>query len=80
MTSVSPAQIRALMLAIPSWAKILPNMRDDTPFEDTGMDSLALLELVGELQATMGVEIPDDDVERISTIADVAQYLNERLR
>jgi acyl carrier protein len=78
MNPVSPDQIRALMLAIPSWAKILPNMRDDTPFEDAGMDSLSLLELVGELQATMGVEIPDDDVERISTIAGIVQYLNER--
>ena len=76
---VSAAQIRALMLTIPSWVRILPNMHDDTSFQDSGMDSLALLELVGELQNASGLEIPDDDVEHLSNIASAVRYLNERL-
>jgi len=78
MKPVSPDQIRAVMLGIPSWTKILPLIRDDTLFEDSGIDSLALLELVSELQTLSGLEIPDDDVERISTIAGIVRYLNER--
>jgi acyl carrier protein len=87
MTTVSPnithpvsiAQIRALMKTIPSWAKIESGIKDDVPFQNSGMDSLALLELVSELQRLTGLEIPDDDVERISTINGLARYLNEKL-
>ena len=80
MNSVSPNQIRTLMLTIPSWTKVLPNIEDSTPFPDCGVDSLALLELVGEFQRVYGVEVPDDDVEKISTIADAARYLSERMQ
>jgi len=72
MNPVSPAQIRDMLLAIPSWARALPNIADDTPFADCGMDSLALLELVSELQRVY-------DVEKIATIADTARYLNQHL-
>jgi acyl carrier protein len=77
---VSPDQVRELMCTIPSWVRILPEMHDDTAFQDSEMDSLAFLELVEELQNASGLTIPDDDVARISTIAGSVQYLNERLR
>jgi acyl carrier protein len=79
MNQVSPSQVRDVMLAIPSWARALPNIADNTPFPDCGLDSLALLELVSELQRVYGVEIPDDDMEKITTIADTADYLNQHL-
>jgi acyl carrier protein len=79
MNQVSPGQVRDVMLAIPSWARALPNIADNTPFPDCGLDSLALLELVSELQRVYGVEIPDDDVEKITTISDTADYLNQHL-
>ena len=79
MNQISPRQVRDVMLAIPSWARALPTIADDTPFPDCGLDSLALLELVSELQRVYGMEIPDDDVEKITTIADTANYLNQRL-
>jgi acyl carrier protein len=80
MSSISSTQIRALMLTIPSWAKALPNIEDSTPFPDCGVDSLALLELVSELQRVYGVEISDDEVEKISTIAGAARYLSDHMQ
>jgi acyl carrier protein len=77
---VSAAQIRELMLETPSWARILPNMDDGTSFEDSGMDSLAFLELIEELQNTSGLKIPDEDLEHIATIAGAVEYLNRRLQ
>jgi acyl carrier protein len=77
---ISAAQIRELLLMIPSWARILPNIGDGTSFEETDLDSLAHLELIEELQNASGVEIPDDDVGRLATIADAVGYLNERLQ
>jgi acyl carrier protein len=75
---VSTAQVRAVLLGIPSWARALPHIADDTPFSECDVDSLALLELVSEVQRIYGVEIPDDDVESVSSIADTARYLSER--
>ena len=76
--TVSTEQLRAVMLSIPSWARTLPNIADNTPFSDCDIDSLALLELVSEIQRVYGVEIPDDDVESVSSIANMAHYLSER--
>ncbi|HUE64546.1 MAG TPA: acyl carrier protein, partial [Rhizomicrobium sp.] len=73
--TVSSEQLRALMLSIPSWARALPNIDDGTPFSDCDIDSLALLELVSEIQRVYGIEIPDDDIESVSSIANMAQYL-----
>jgi acyl carrier protein len=77
---VSAAQVRKLLLGIPSWARILPNIGDGTSFEDSGMDSLAFLELTEELQNATGLKIPDDDVEHLANIADAVRYLNGRLQ
>ncbi len=77
---VSTGQIRELMRTIPSWNRILPKMSDDALFQEVGIDSLALLELVGELQGATGLEFPDEDIEQISTIANVVRYLNERMQ
>ena len=66
-------------MTIPSWARALPGIADTTPFPETGLDSLSLLELVSELQRVYGVEVPDDDVEKISTITDISHYLNDRI-
>ena len=79
MNSVSPEQVRSVMLALPSWAQALPHIADDTPFPDSGLDSLAMLELVSELQRIYGVEIPDDDMEKVSTITDIAHYLTKHI-
>ncbi|MFD5427827.1 acyl carrier protein [Streptomyces sp. NPDC127084] len=34
----------------------------DTPFMDLGYDSLALLQVIGQIQREYGIEIPDDAV------------------
>ena len=77
---VSATQIRELMLGIPSWARIVPVISDGTSFEDSGMDSLAFIEFVEELQNVSGLNIPDEDAEHLATIAGAVGYLNGRLR
>ncbi len=34
----------------------------DTPFNELGYDSLALLQVIGEIQREYGIEIPDDAI------------------
>ena len=43
--------------------------------DDLGADSLDIVELVMAMEESFGVEIPDEDAERIQTIGDAVSYL-----
>lgn len=47
--------------------------------EDLGADSLDIVELVMAMEEEFDVEIPDEDTEKIQTIAAAIQYLREKL-
>ena len=46
--------------------------------DDLGADSLDLVELMLALEESFDIVVPDEDVERLQTIADVQQYLEVR--
>ena len=46
--------------------------------EDLGMDELEPTQVVLSLEEELGISIPDDDCARLSTVADLVQYLHER--
>ncbi|WP_088105061.1 acyl carrier protein [Halalkalibacter urbisdiaboli] len=46
--------------------------------DDLGADSLDVVELVMELEDEFDLEISDEDAEKISTVADVVEYINSR--
>ncbi|MES0491085.1 MAG: acyl carrier protein [Leptospirales bacterium] len=46
--------------------------------DDLGADSLDTVELVMALEEEFGIEIPDEDAEKIQTVGDVAKYIDER--
>lgn len=45
--------------------------------EDLHADSLDLFELAMALEEEFSVEIPSEDLEKITTVGDAAAYLNE---
>lgn len=45
--------------------------------EDLGADSLDVVELLSRLEDEYGVTIPDEDVENLKTVADVANELEK---
>lgn len=45
--------------------------------DDLGADSLDTVELVMALEEEFGVEIPDEDAEKIQTVGDVDKYIQE---
>ena len=47
----------------------------ESTFESLGIDSLDIVELVMALEETFGVEIPDSEAEKISTVGDVVEYV-----
>jgi acyl carrier protein len=47
--------------------------------EDLGLDSLAMIELLFKIEEHFDLEIPNEDLSRITTVADVTAYVEEKL-
>ena len=47
--------------------------------DDLGADSLDTVELVMALEEEFGVEIPDEDAEKITTVGDAIKYIEEKM-
>jgi acyl carrier protein len=47
--------------------------------EDLGADSLDTVELVMAFEEEFGIEIPDEDAEKITTVQNVIDYIKERV-
>ncbi len=51
-------------------------VKSDSSFiDDLGADSLDIVELVMAMEDEFGIEIPDEDAEKIKTVKDVVEYI-----
>lgn len=58
--------------------KIEPNdVRVNASFQDLGVDSLDMVQIIMKCEELFGLEIPDDVAEKFHTINDVADYINQ---
>ncbi len=56
------------------------DISNDASFvDDLGADSLDTVELVMALEEEFGIEISDEDAEKITTIQDAIDYIREKL-
>lgn len=46
--------------------------------EDLGADSLDTVELVMALEEEFGIEIPDEDAEKMTTVGEAMKYIEEK--
>lgn len=46
--------------------------------DDLGADSLDTVELVMALEEEFGIEIPDEDAEKLATVGDALKYIEEK--
>jgi len=46
--------------------------------DDLGADSLDTVELVMALEEEFGIEIPDEDAEKLMTVGDALRYIEEK--
>ena len=51
---------------------------DASFINDLEADSLDIVELMMALEEEFDIEIPDEDAEKISTVADAVDYIKER--
>ena len=52
---------------------------DSSFLDDLGADSLDIEEFIMALEEEFGLEIPDEDVEKIVTVKDVVEYISENI-
>ena len=53
-------------------------IKPDSAFiEDLGADSLDIVELVMAIEEEFEIEIPDEDAEKIKTVKDAIDFINE---
>ncbi len=50
-----------------------------TTFADLNADSLAIVEMVMAFEEEFGVEIPDEDSEKLRTVGDAVSYIDKKL-
>lgn len=52
--------------------------RDASFTNDLGADSLDTVELIMEFEKEFDITIPDEDAEKIATVGDAVEYLQEK--
>jgi acyl carrier protein len=59
--------------------RALPNVSRTSKISDLGIDSLSVMQIVGELETELGIMIPDEDLVEIVTVGDLCDKVAERL-
>ncbi|MFQ6091922.1 MAG: acyl carrier protein [bacterium] len=54
--------------------------REASFIDDLGADSLDTVELIMAFEEEFGIEIPDEDAEKMSTVGDAIKYLEEHVQ
>jgi len=57
----------------------IDEIRPESSFiDDLGADSLDIVELVMAMEEAFGTDIPDEDAEKIQTVKDAIDYVEQR--
>lgn len=51
-----------------------------TPISGLGLDSLKMMELIGNLEMELGIEIPDSELNGVTKIAEILDVVEARMR
>lgn len=53
-------------------------VQETSTFQELGADSLDMVQIIMKLEETFGIEINDQDAEKMTTLRDVVDYVQER--
>jgi len=53
------------------------NVRAEASFQDLGADSLDIVEMIMSFEETFGIEIKDEDAEKIKTVQEAVDHIHD---
>jgi acyl carrier protein len=56
-----------------------PNVTRQSKITELGIDSLSMMQIVGEMETELGVIIPDEDLVELQTVGDLVGKVEARL-
>ncbi|MEJ7728843.1 MAG: phosphopantetheine-binding protein [Polyangiaceae bacterium] len=56
-----------------------PQVTSDSVITELGIDSLSMMQIVGEMETELGIMIPDEDLVEIITVGDLCKKVETRL-
>lgn len=81
---MTPAEIRGEILDILSDIapdEDLSQLKDDVPFRDQlELDSMDFLDIVMELRKRHRIQVPEEDYNKLGSMASTVQYLEPRMK
>lgn len=60
--------------------KDLSTVQEDSSIADLGIDSLAMLELVGTMERELSIRVPDEQLVGLQTVRQLLELVEGRLR
>ena len=52
-------------------------IKSESSFKDLGADSLDIVDLIMSFEETFGIEIKDEDAEKIQTVGDAVNHIHD---
>ncbi|MGK4005995.1 phosphopantetheine-binding protein [Sorangium sp. So ce1036] len=56
-----------------------PDVTSTSVITELGIDSLSMMQIVGEMETELGIMIPDEDLVELITVGDLCKKVGERL-
>ncbi len=56
-----------------------PNVTTKSVITELGVDSLSMMQIVGEMETELGILIPDEDLVELVTVGDLVSKIEKRL-
>ncbi|NUQ76081.1 MAG: acyl carrier protein [Polyangiaceae bacterium] len=56
-----------------------PHVTEASVITELGIDSLSMMQIVGEMETELGVMIPDEDLVELITVGDLCKKVGERM-
>jgi len=59
--------------------RAFPDVTRSSVITELGIDSLSMMQIVGEMETELGVMIPDEDLVELITVGDLCKKVGQRL-
>lgn len=60
--------------------KQFPTITRESKISDLGLDSIVMMQIVGEVEDELNIRIPDEKLARLNTVGDIERAVLERMQ